>query len=134
MSLWNFLFDSDLRQRADIDALEQGAVAGATSAAATERRLGHTNERIDQLELMLEGIYRVLEQRGHVTAQEFRDLLVQVDLEDGREDGRVGPDRAAKSPKCTACGRPVNPRRDACVFCNTALSPSAKKPRGPYRR
>lgn len=131
MSLWSYLFDSDLKQRADIDALSEGAVAGAVSAAGTERRLGRTNARIDRVELMLEGIFRVLERRHLLTAEELRDLLVQIDLEDGREDGRIGADRAARAPACPSCGRPVNPRRDACVFCNAALEPATKTP---YRR
>ncbi len=136
MSIWDHLFDNDYRQRSDITDLQDQLTASASSAAAsnasTQREVGNVRQEIARLDLTIEALVRILEARGQLTRQELRDMIVAIDLEDGKEDGRMGPDRTRKAPKCTSCGRPVNPKREACVFCNTPL-PAATPRRRPYR-
>ena len=136
MSIWNLLFDSDYSQRQDIDALQARVQGAALAGASADRDIAGLRRDIARLDLTIEGIVRVLERRGQLTKQELRDIIVEIDLEDGREDGRIGPDRSAKAPKCDACGRPVNPKRDVCVYCNAELPKKTRKGsvRGPYRR
>ncbi len=128
MGLWDYLFDSEYKQRDDIESLKVAAGSTAVSTGSLERRVGKLTQRLGRLELTVEGVYRALESKGHITTEEFRDLLVQIDLEDGREDGRIGDDRSAKAPSCPACSRPINPKRTHCVFCQAEL-PERPKPR-----
>jgi len=131
MALWDYLFDSEYKQRDDIESLKATAGSAVASTSSLERRVGKLTERLGRLELTVEGVYRALESKGHITTEEFRDLLVQIDLEDGREDGRIGVDRSAKAPSCPACSRPINPKRTHCVFCHAELP---ERPRRGSRR
>ena len=93
MPLWDFLFDSDQKQRQDIDAVERRAESNA------------------------ETLQRLAELKGQVTREELSLMIQRLDLADGVEDGRIGPDRSSLAPKCPFCGRPVNPQRETCIYC-----------------
>lgn len=131
MSLWKYLWDDDYKQRDDINALQGAQAASDTMTSRANRKLDRLEQRLNQLELTVHGIYRVLEKEGSINTAQFRELLVQVDLEDGREDGRIGKDRTAKAPKCQLCGKPINKKRDECVFCGEPLESVSP---GPYRK
>lgn len=138
VSIWEYLFDSEHRQREDILALEkqqaETATAAAVSRVSTSREVGNLGQHIARIDLTIEALVQVLERRGQLTREELRDMIVEIDLADGREDAQMGPDRTRKAPKCPSCSRPVNPKRDTCVYCNTALP--VEKPRShrrPYR-
>ena len=87
MSLWKHLFDSDLRQREDIDFLQ----ANASVNRATNDRLTADSRELEQIverqALLLETLYRVVVDGGLITKEGFKELVTQVDLEDGIEDG-----------------------------------------------
>jgi hypothetical protein len=135
---WTHLFDNDYSQRDDIESLAQATVDSQGSTAALKRQVAKLRERVDRNELMIEGIFRTLEKQGTLSLAEFRELMVQIDLEDGREDGKIGGDVSGRAPKCENpdCARPVNPKRDHCIYCGAPLSDEAKKHRrrNPYRR
>lgn len=130
MGFWDHWFDDDYKQRDDIESLKVSAGSVAQSTGSLERRVGQLADRVGRLELTVQGVYRVVEQQGFITDEQFRQLLVQVDLEDGREDGRVGPDRSEKAPKCPSCERPINRKRTNCVFCGTELPKPKSRRRG----
>lgn len=98
------------------------------------RRLERTERRLDRTELLLEAVVRVVRDRNLVSEEAIRELIAQIDLEDGVEDGRIGQDRSARAPKCHSCGRPVNPRRTQCVYCHVELPRKNRARKGsPYR-
>ncbi len=134
MGIWDHMFDTDHKQREDIESLRVAAGSAVNSTGSLERRVGKLTERLGRLELTVEGVYRALESKGHITVEEFRELLVQIDLEDGREDGRIGTDRSARAPKCPSCSRPINPKRRTCVFCQAELPVRKLTGRGPRFR
>jgi hypothetical protein len=137
MSLWDYLFDSEYKQRDDINSLRAAAGAVAGTASSTSRKVDALRQRIDRQELLLETMYRALIGRNVVTEEEFKDLVAQVDLEDGFEDGKIGADRVARAPKCPNCEKPVSRKRPHCVYCNAELPADLrKKGRGgsAYRR
>ena len=117
MSIWEYLFDSEHRQREDILALEkqqaETATAAAVSRVSTSREVGNLGQHIARIDLTIEALVQVLERRGQLTREELRDMIVEIDLADGREDAQMGPDRTRKAPKCPSCSRPVNPIRSA---------------------
>lgn len=130
VGFWDHLFDDDYKQRDDIESLKVSAGSTARSTGSLERRVGQLADRLGRLELTVQGVYRVLEEQGSITNEQFRELLVQVDLEDGREDGRVGPDRSERAPKCPSCARPISRKRTSCVFCGAELPKSKPRRRG----
>lgn len=117
MSLWNYLFGSDWKQRSDIESTrEQLDVAVGANDALREIVLWQ-GQRLDRLELLFEALFRGFEQTGAVDRATFAKMVEQVDLADGALDGKIGPDQAAYAPKCGRCGRPTSPLRPACLYC-----------------
>lgn len=121
MSYWDKLFDTEWAQRDDIDALQVEAESAADQAAELRRALREERRRVSRLELTLEALIEVLRERKALTRDEVAVMVQQIDLADGVEDGRIGPDRVAAAPKCHVCGRPVNPRRDRCLYCGEPI-------------
>ena len=70
------------------------------------QKLDQLQRRVDRAELLLESLYRVVADKDLVSADEFRLMVARVDLEDGVEDGRIGPDRNRRAPKCRECSAP----------------------------
>jgi len=78
--------------------------------------------RAERSDLLVTALVRLLQAKGDLTVEELEVMFVRVDLADGVEDGRTGPDCAARAPTCTACGRPTNPQRRQCVYCGATLT------------
>ena len=128
------MFDNEYRQRDDIDDLKE-----QVSEVIRERPTDHSGSlrelrrRIDQLELMIETLYAHMESKGDIDREQFAELMIQTDLADGVEDGRIGRDRSKRAPKCTSCEKPVSRKRDECIFCGEPVDKKVFKRRG-YRR
>jgi hypothetical protein len=75
------------------------------------------SDKVARLELTVDALVEVLWSRGVATRDELAIAMQRIDLVDGVEDGRIGPDRSAQAPKCSHCGRPVNIKRSHCLFC-----------------
>lgn len=134
MGILDHLFDSDYRQREDIEELrEQVSEAARDRPADTSSSVRTLRKRVDQLELMLEALYAHMENKGDIDREKLSDLMIQVDLADGVEDGRIGGDRTKRAPQCTKCSKPVSRKRAECVWCGEPVDKKAFKKRG-YRR
>lgn len=117
MSLWQYFFDSEGAQRADIERLKtQVASADGVSHASLED-VDRIKRQLNRVELVLEGLVRALAEEKLVDREKLVSLIQRIDLEDGIEDGRIGPDRVAGAAKCPFCAKPLNPKRSACIYC-----------------
>ena len=79
---------------------------------------------VDRLLMIAEALWTILkEQHGYDDAELMRRVQ-EIDLRDGRMDGRV----AQSEPiACEKCGRPIGKRRGFCIYCGT---PVADRPFG----
>lgn len=124
---------SDIHQTRRIKDLEYATLGTDETLAALSERLQEQAAEIERLKLTTAALLELLRLRLGIKPDEI-DLMVQrLDLADGVEDGRIGPDRSRHAPRCAGCGRPVNPQRARCVFCDRAL-PKADKPAPPPPR
>jgi len=132
--VWEYLFDSEYSQRRDIELLKQQSVTSA-SVANDSLALGLANrqhaQRIGRLELTVEALVRVLQTRLGLTREELGLMIQRIDLADGVEDGAIGPDRTKMASDCPRCGKPLNPRRDRCLFCDAPIEKRKAKPAPP---
>jgi RNA polymerase subunit RPABC4/transcription elongation factor Spt4 len=119
-----FLFDSEYRQRRDIQQLQQQVAR----APATPPQLQGAALRIDQLELLCSALVELLVAKGLTTPAELRVLMQQVDLADGVEDGRQSKHVHDGAPRCASCKRFINPHREACVYCGTPKTKAQAEP------
>lgn len=122
MSLWRYLWDSEYKQRDDIDAAHVAADE-ATSLAERSGHVARNNEqRIERLELLVETLLHHLERSGQLDRQKFGDLVEQVDLADGNLDGRISKDMSHRTPKCQECGKPLARKRKQCIYCGAEVT------------
>jgi hypothetical protein len=133
--LWAHLFDSEWKQRDDIERALQLAEATDGDGLETARLLGqarsqlrHLEGRLERTELLLAGLVGWLELEQGLTRDALALLVQRADLGDGVEDGRIGPSRSAEAPRCAGCGRPRSPTRLQCVFCGAAALTGGEAP------
>ncbi len=105
---------------AHADIANVRSLARGTRSALEELRL--ENER---LLMISEALWSFIKQHFGYTDGELVTRIQEIDLQDGRLDGRV----ARKAPaKCTGCGRALARGRPVCIFCGRPAS------RNPFRR
>lgn len=66
--------------------------------------------------LLLEALCELLEAAGLVTPAQLTARLEQIDLRDGRADGRHGH---SASTRCGECGRVSSGVRNRCLYCGS---------------
>jgi hypothetical protein len=115
---WQYLFfDSDSLQRSDIESLKTTAQFASASVDDALTEIGEAKKKIARLELTVEALVRLLETKLSIDREELALMIQRIDLSDGVEDARIGPDRAQAAPKCSHCARPFNEKRVVCIYC-----------------
>ncbi len=134
MSIWKYIAsDYDRHARGEIEDLKQ-ELAGAVDTqmfAHWQERVRRLEQRQERLALASAALARLLEMKGLITDEEMETMVLQLDLLDGREDGKIGETPAAAAPRCKKCNHYVNPTRGACVYCGHALAMNSDG--SPYR-
>ncbi|HET9258649.1 MAG TPA: hypothetical protein VFP42_00805 [Acidimicrobiia bacterium] len=97
------------------------AAALARSAAASDvsihsNRVEDLNERIDEMALVLRGMWALLEEQGF-TNERLLAKLEELDHADGTPDGRVTRAHAT----CPSCEAKVPAGLARCQYCGTAV-------------
>ena len=93
MGLINWIFD--FYQQYRIDQLQRDTAQAQAQAQMSLRTPGGSldAERLEramgELALAVKTVQRVMVEKGVCTPEEFRGKLQQIDLEDGRADGRA---------------------------------------------
>lgn len=120
--LGEFLLGHEGRQIRDIRRASATASEAAFVGREAVARATALQARVDRLELVCEALLHLLLKRGLCSRQELAVLMTQIDLRDGVEDGVVQGDSPRRgAPLCRTCELPINPERDACVYCDTPI-------------
>jgi hypothetical protein len=122
MSAWDYIFDSEHKQRSDIQDLKGATERVDASVEGLWEELTRAKRRVAKLELLCEGLISYLQVKGVLERDELAVMVQRVDLADGYEDGRVGPDRSSKAPRCPFCDRPFNTKRSECIYCGKEVT------------
>lgn len=69
---------------------------------------------IERLLLVSEALWSILKEQHGYEDEELARRVLQIDMKDGRIDGRV----ASKPPEdCPHCNRPITADRRYCLYC-----------------
>ncbi len=81
--------------------------------------------RIERLLIITESLWTILKEKHGLDEQELLRQMVQIDMRDGKLDGRVPPTPPQPCPKCN---RMLNRRNVRCMFCGEpiAINPFAR--------
>ncbi len=98
MSLWNHLFDSEWRQRSDIESLKSVSMRQSSKlrrqSRKSEERLRDLELEVGELSMICRGLLTLLERQGTVEPAALKAVMHEIDAEDGVIDGRVTPESA----------------------------------------
>ena len=73
---------------------------------------------VERLLLITEALWGLLKEQHGYSDEDLIDRVEQIDMKDGRLDGRV---KSTEPVKCLACDRPHNHRRLNCLYCGEQL-------------
>jgi hypothetical protein len=103
----------DIRQQRAIEEVRFTAKNSERTANDTWRHVVRLEERVDRLTLITAALWSLLQRTSGLTDAELQAKVQQIDLTDGRLDGKLRPDVR----NCAACGRPMAARHIRCVYC-----------------
>ncbi len=96
MSLWNFFFDSEWQQRADIDGLKSSSDFTlkrlTVQRRETKARIAALEQQVGELALVCRSLLTLLRESGAIDPSRLEEVMRRIDAEDGVIDGRVTPE------------------------------------------
>lgn len=135
MSMLPFLFDNDWFQRRDIEnarGLAESANTRLDLAKLTEvhheEKMAELQAQLGRLNLIAAGLVRALVERQIVTPSELTEIMRQIDLEDGQEDGQLTASTKNVPKWCPQCEARVPPGKTYCVFCGKTFASADSSP------
>jgi hypothetical protein len=100
------------------------ASRAASEAEAAARRAGDTTERlrsqIEQQALVIRSLVEMCARKGLFSEEELRDVIREIDLSDGRLDGRYRPETGPVL--CPQCAKPNARKLTSCMYCGAELT------------
>lgn len=112
----------DLIQQSQIHDVQSSSADAIRRTDQVRRDVDHTQATIDALALSCAAMWELLSERVGVTEQELMAKIEEIDLRDGKLDGKI----ANATQPCSGCGRANNAKRLRCLYCGTVL------PRAPF--
>ena len=98
---------------AEVANANSRAVSAEHKADAADRGMQLMHARLDALALVCQAQWELLREQTDLTDELLREKMQEVDLRDGKPDGRL----RATTIACGNCSRPVNSRRGMCIYC-----------------
>ena len=103
---------------AETAARTTGVQAQAEAArATTEVRL--LKHHIERILMITEALWDMVKEQHGYTDDDLVKRVQQIDMRDGRLDGRVAPSGVRS---CPSCKRPTSGRHVMCIYCGRAVS------------
>jgi len=131
MSLWSYLFDRDeidVRPTRNPVSIDNDSLEHIQNAFESLRLQVSTQKReIGRLQLVCEGLVNLLEQTSGFDRKDLLLMVQRLDLADGVEDNRIGPNRLEDAPRCDHCGRPLNLLREQCIYCFAPITEAMRE-------
>jgi len=90
--------------------------------ASSSARMRELEDRLDRLSMICCAMWTIIQSATSVSDEKLAELVQDLDLADGVEDGRV---RVEQVRPCTACQRPVHARHLHCIYCGADAPPGS---------
>ncbi len=85
----------------------------AQDIAGVQASVGQLEEKLDRLALICRAMYELLQETSGVSDEQLSAKITEVDLRDGKADGRVTP----QQKPCPECDAMICARFNRCLFC-----------------
>jgi hypothetical protein len=104
-------------------AATQAAQSDASAAQADARDARAEAEvlrqDVNRLLMITEALWTLLKKQHGYSENTLTDLVNEIDLRDGRLDGKVAK---ASPTACPGCGKMNSPKRIQCIYCGKPLA------------
>jgi hypothetical protein len=108
-----FEFLWEYRQQREVNEASAKAREAARSSSESRLDIDELQRRIDTMGLLLMAMWSIIEEKTQVTEQELAARVRDLDMIDGRSDGRM----PRMVTECRDCGRKMNLRHRTCMYC-----------------
>lgn len=109
--LWN------IAQHRQIESLDRLASGASEMARRTAEDFIEVRSSLERLSLTCRAMWELLAQQTTVTEDDLLAKVHEIDLRDGRGDGRT----QCAATTCPRCSRKNNARRARCLYCGCEL-------------
>lgn len=92
---------------------EAGAVGSESVAKHAVRTVKVFEERLEKLALLCMAMWSLMREKTGLTEKDLLERVKQIDLMDGREDGKL----KKTVLECRSCGRAMSSRHTRCLYC-----------------
>ena len=82
-------------------------------SSALVSKIENLEDNIDRLTLITQALWEILQKKVGIEESELTALIEEIDLRDGKRDGKV-----SKTPqKCSKCNQSVSVKTNVCFYC-----------------
>lgn len=93
------------------------AAAAKGEARAVGREVADVEARLDRTLMACEAMWTILREKLDLTDEDLIDRINEVDMSDGKLDGKVRREPVS----CPKCGRAMSRRFPKCMYCGQAV-------------
>lgn len=108
----------ELSQNRRIGGAESAAADARHTAASAKQEIASLREKCDKLMMVCEALWAILREKHGLNDEDLINRVNDIDLRDGRLDGRVKKDMTARCPECD---RTISQRHPKCIYCGTPI-------------
>jgi hypothetical protein len=107
-------------QQGQIHQAKSNASRAEQKAISVKGEIQRVSARIDSLALTCQAMWELIRERTNLSDEDIEARMQEIDLRDGREDGRM------HTPvfECSECGRKVSSRHQRCLYCGAEFDPN----------
>jgi hypothetical protein len=110
-----FLWDIHQQHRINETSEESGRVNQKVNSTTEQVRA--LEAALQRISLASQAMWEILQARLGVTGVELLEKMSEIDLRDGKHDGKIGHTVVA----CPKCSRNVSSRKLSCLFCGAVI-------------
>lgn len=112
--IWMLEFLWEMRQQDQIAELSLKADRAENDARESRFSTDEHQRRLDTMALTVMAMWSIMQDRYGVMEHELVNRMQEIDLRDGKADGKVAPTMSAK---CESCRRSMSTRHVKCIYC-----------------
>lgn len=107
----------DLMQAAQIQEVGQDANHANSRADRATVRAAEAEQKLARLQIVTQAMWEFLRERAELTDEMLEAKILEIDLRDGKKDGKMGTEVV----NCSQCQRKTGVRRRSCFYCGAEL-------------
>lgn len=106
----------ELYQSRKISEAQSEASSARRQARDATQQVEELEAAVGKLQLVTQALWELLQERDGIDESVLLDKVNEIDLRDGRLDGRL---EKRQPQRCGGCKRTISDRHRKCIYCGT---------------